>query len=344
MKRHILCIICILMTALAVHAQRTISGTITDSLGVPMPYASLFVQDLQQGAIADSNGHYEITNLPQGRHSIKVSFIGFRTRVFDIDVADRNLVMDVRMQEEVVSLDELVVLPNDMDFAHYIMFQLEKNIRPLKSRLTSYDITTRTHLAKEINLSGMPKRRTIRFLCSLMGWGKIFDIMLKYPEFAITMEEDGHFDKGTMKTSDLTVVNVTPRLTDSEMKSVKKKDWFMDQVAYDDFYDLVKKKIKSLKSKKSKYELQYRGSYEEGGKTIFIVEYGRTHVEIVDGCWQIRRIKYKSSNREIYAEFQPLSPSVYLPVSSYASFDINYEKYPKGKAKMALGYTYKNIK
>lgn len=333
-----------LLSSLSMMAQKTLYGVITSEKGEPMPFASLYIDDLKKGIIADSEGRYSVLQFPEGKHSVRVSYIGYETINQEIDMQGKDVVANFKLKEEVVSLDELVILPDGMDFATYILKKVEKNIKPLKTRVSSYDCTTTATLTKHINLNELRKRRTIRFALMMMSWAKIFDIMVKYPDFSVHMQENVQFRNGSMKTSKLKVLKTTPKLTDRELESVTRKDWFLDRNPYDGFYDLVKKKIKLLKSKKSKYKLKYCGSYEDNGKTILIVEFDNTHVEVVDGLWQIRRARYKTGSRVISFEFQPLVPGVYLPTSGYAMYIIDYDGYPKGKVNMTMGLAYRNVK
>ena len=344
MKNRIIILSVMLLTTLGVMAQKTIYGVVTNEKGEPMPFASLFIEDMKKGVIADSEGRYSVLQVPDGKHTVRASFIGYETVNTEVDMQGRDVVANFKLKEETVSLEELFILPKGMDFPTYIMRQVEKNIKPLKKRVSSYDCTTTATLTKHINLSELKKRRTIRFALMMLSWAKIFDIMVKYPDFSVQMQENVQFRNGSMKSSKLKVLKTTPKLTDRELESVMKKDWFLDKNPYDGFYDIVQKKIKELKSKKSKYKLKYCGSYEENGKNILIVEYGRTHIEVVDGLWQIRRMRYKSGSRTISFEFHPLVPGVYLPTSGYAEYIIDYEGYPKGKVNIAMGLAYRNVK
>lgn len=321
----------------------SLRGTITSESGEELAYASIFVEELQTGTITNVKGQFELKNIPLQECNVRVSFIGYRTETVHVNLREQN-VLNLRMQEESVTLNEFVVLPDGMDFAHYVMSKVEKNIKPLKQRVSSYECTVNGHLGKDINLEDLRKRRLIHTAAALMGWGKIFNLMVKYPQFSVDLREDVRFTKGKMKSGELQIVNMTPQLSEKEQKIVMKKDWFLDDNTYDRFYDEVGKKIKSLKSKNSKYELTYGGSYEEGDNIIYIIKYGHTQVEIVDGCWQIRRMKYHGRGRTIYFEFHELKPGVYLPISGRAEININYAKYPKGQVGLAMSYDYRNVK
>lgn len=341
MKR-ILTILIILAISNSIYAD-CLSGQIKNEEGEALPYASVFIASLNRGTTADIDGRFILDNIPAGNYDVTASFLGYKTDKMDIDVKGETR-LDISLKEVAVTLEEFVVLPNGMDFATYIMTQVQKNIKPLGKRINTYDCYVEGKLHKKINLEKMPRKGLIRFAMMLLGYKKVFDIMTKYPELSIAVGMETHFAKGKVKGGDTKLLSYAPELTEKELKAVRNKDWFLDANAYDKFYEETNKKIKQLQSKKSKYKLAYHGSYEEGNRQVHILTYGRTRVEIVDGCWQIRRMQYKASTRTIYFEFQELYPNVYMPVSGHAQFNLDYAKFPKGEIGLSLSYDYGSVK
>ncbi|MDG1262312.1 MAG: carboxypeptidase-like regulatory domain-containing protein [Flavobacteriales bacterium] len=55
-------------------------GTITDAQsGFPLPGVNVIVIDTDpvMGAMTDMDGNYRLENVPVGRHTVKVTFLGF---------------------------------------------------------------------------------------------------------------------------------------------------------------------------------------------------------------------------------------------------------------------------
>ncbi|MCF0203136.1 MAG: hypothetical protein HUK08_07215, partial [Bacteroidaceae bacterium] len=151
-------------------------------------------------------------------------------------------------------------------------------------------------------------------------------------------------NKGKISNDKLQVMATSPKLSSEEINVIKKKDWFLDSNSYDKFYDMVHSAIKKLKKKDSEDKLTYRGSYEEGRHTIFILKYGKTQVEVVDKCWQIRRLKYKDEKGNMYFEFYEASPGVFLPISCNADMQVSsQEKNLEGNIKLRMAYKYSNV-
>lgn len=341
MKKILFIFVAILFSGIA--TAQTLSGVVTDTLGNPMPFTTIYVENQKRGTTTDGKGHYELKGLTPGKSSIRVSYIGYKTLLQEITI-EKNTVFDCRIEEESIVLDEYIVLANGMDMGQYVLQKMEKNIKPLKARISNYDCTVTGILGKYIDLSTLRKQKTIRFALSLMGWAKIFDVLVKYPNLEISMAEDVAFRKGSIKNSDPRVVSIKPQLTDRELKSVVRKDWFLDANTYDMFYDHVKSRIKLIKKGDPKYALHYCGSYTENGKSIHIIKFDNTQVEVVEGTWQIRRARYKSGTRTMYFEFHELLPDVFLPISGHAEYNLDYDGYPQGTVRMALSYNYSNLK
>jgi TonB-dependent receptor len=80
-----------------------IVGQITDaSTGEPLPGANVFIVGTAIGAASDLKGDYRIFNVPPGRYTLRVSFIGYKQKEMDIQIApgatkelDVQLVLDV---------------------------------------------------------------------------------------------------------------------------------------------------------------------------------------------------------------------------------------------------------
>ena len=67
----------LLLTNIAI-AQSTITGNVTDDLGVPLPGATILEVGTSNGTTTDFDGNYSIT--VQEGASISASFVGYETR------------------------------------------------------------------------------------------------------------------------------------------------------------------------------------------------------------------------------------------------------------------------
>ena len=64
----------LLCSCIELHAQ-TLSGVVRSNMGELMPFATIWVNDLNRGTLANEDGKYALT-LPKGEHEIVFRFLG----------------------------------------------------------------------------------------------------------------------------------------------------------------------------------------------------------------------------------------------------------------------------
>ena len=93
----------LILLSFAMSAQETISGTITDENGVPLPGATIVVVETNDGTTTDFDGNYSI-NASEGQ-TILLSYVGYETLTLKVS-DDSNF--DISLKQS-VALDEIVV-------------------------------------------------------------------------------------------------------------------------------------------------------------------------------------------------------------------------------------------
>ncbi|MCB9187625.1 MAG: carboxypeptidase-like regulatory domain-containing protein, partial [Flavobacteriales bacterium] len=93
---------------------QTIRGKVVDAVSQrPLPGASVVVLDSSkfQGAATDFDGNFHLENVPIGRVSLKVSFIGYEDQFLQNLVLNpsKQLVLNIQLQEKINKVDEVVV-------------------------------------------------------------------------------------------------------------------------------------------------------------------------------------------------------------------------------------------
>jgi iron complex outermembrane receptor protein len=82
----------------------TLSGKITNAqTGLVIAGANIYVADARIGAVSNEEGQYIFKNIPAGHHIIEVSYAGFNTTVFHIDVnenAIKDFVLTIAVREQ----------------------------------------------------------------------------------------------------------------------------------------------------------------------------------------------------------------------------------------------------
>jgi iron complex outermembrane recepter protein len=91
------------------HAQNTISGTITDAKKQPIIGVSIYAPELHKGTSTDDNGKYALSNLPNGKLKLTFTFIGFSTQNKTINLQQNETIQDIVLDETAFQIDEVIV-------------------------------------------------------------------------------------------------------------------------------------------------------------------------------------------------------------------------------------------
>ncbi|GAA4317950.1 TonB-dependent receptor [Mucilaginibacter gynuensis] len=89
----------------------SIKGRVVDfETSDPLPGATVQIIALKKGITTDANGYYKLHNIPEGKHTITVSFTGFeKSQLDNVQVsADKETIIDVKLKAG-NALSELVV-------------------------------------------------------------------------------------------------------------------------------------------------------------------------------------------------------------------------------------------
>ncbi|SDQ97680.1 SusC/RagA family TonB-linked outer membrane protein [Flagellimonas zhangzhouensis] len=84
--------------------QITITGTVVDAMGAPLPGTNVIVKGTTNGTQADFDGNYSITAASDA--TLIFSYVGFKTVEIPVN---GNATVDVTMEEDAAALDEVVV-------------------------------------------------------------------------------------------------------------------------------------------------------------------------------------------------------------------------------------------
>ena len=87
-------------------AQTTVTGTVNDESGMPLPGANVIVVGTSTGAISDFDGKFTLTVSQTPPFTVQVSSVGFTTASEDVTSNNQDLTI---VLEEGSFLDEVVV-------------------------------------------------------------------------------------------------------------------------------------------------------------------------------------------------------------------------------------------
>ena len=102
------------IVSLSAQITQVLRGTILDKQSEsPLVGAAIQIKDITPmlGAIADKNGNFEIKNVPTGRYTLQITFIGYNTATLPNIVvnAGKETVLSLNLEESVTKLAAVVV-------------------------------------------------------------------------------------------------------------------------------------------------------------------------------------------------------------------------------------------
>ncbi|MFD2516908.1 SusC/RagA family TonB-linked outer membrane protein [Salinimicrobium flavum] len=100
----ILTLLLVLVAQIAFAQQKTVTGTVTDSEGLPLPGVNVLIENTNRGVQTDFDGNYSI--LASEGETIVFSYIGFETARMEVT---QNARIDVTLSEDAAELEEVVV-------------------------------------------------------------------------------------------------------------------------------------------------------------------------------------------------------------------------------------------
>lgn len=89
-----------------INQQSTVSGTVTDISGEPVPGVSIVIKGTTQGTVTNTDGKYILSSLPENATLI-FSFVGLRSQ--EIVVGNQSTI-NITMEEDVIGIEEVVAI------------------------------------------------------------------------------------------------------------------------------------------------------------------------------------------------------------------------------------------
>lgn len=107
-KTHLFLIL--LSVSLVVNSQKAIiTGEVVDKNNHPLPGATLIISTLNKGAASDVNGHFMIGNLTEGSYSLEARYIGYSTKVVEVELGAGDQEHVLFVLEEGIDIDPIII-------------------------------------------------------------------------------------------------------------------------------------------------------------------------------------------------------------------------------------------
>jgi hypothetical protein len=87
----------------------SISGTVTDEKGQPIPGATAFLANTKKATATDGSGKFFINLLPSGSYELVVRMLGYEPDVRIIKIEDRSATLNIKLKEAAIELNAVTI-------------------------------------------------------------------------------------------------------------------------------------------------------------------------------------------------------------------------------------------
>ncbi len=126
----------IFLIAFSTFISAQITGHITDQNNAPLPFVNILIENTYKGTTSNDDGYYELNISTPKKYTIVYSYLGYKTVKKDVTIDQFPYKIDVTLEEESVSLTEVVISAEDNP-ANEIMRQAiakrEENLKKINS-------------------------------------------------------------------------------------------------------------------------------------------------------------------------------------------------------------------
>lgn len=89
--------------------KASFSGVITDARsGNPLHRATVYISDLKVGTTTNSHGEFYLRNIPEGKHLVEISFIGFTSITQYVNIKG-NIKQNFSLNESIIENNEVII-------------------------------------------------------------------------------------------------------------------------------------------------------------------------------------------------------------------------------------------
>lgn len=119
MIRAILLYCSVFFASTALHAQ-ILKGRITNQAGDPVPYATVYIQELRQGTTANTKGDYEL-KLDAGKYQVQFQSLGYGPVISTVTISREPVIKDVVLPLQYYMIPEVRISATGEDPAYSII-------------------------------------------------------------------------------------------------------------------------------------------------------------------------------------------------------------------------------
>lgn len=97
-----------------------LKGTISDQLGNPLAFASIYIKNTTRGSISNKDGSY-LLELPVGKNTIVFHYLGYQIEERVVDYLSGPILLNIQLKPSSYNLNEIVISSDQEDPAYAII-------------------------------------------------------------------------------------------------------------------------------------------------------------------------------------------------------------------------------
>lgn len=115
------CILLLLFTTINGFGQNgfSISGTIKDKEGKPLPGAGVYLSGYKAATVSDGNGQFVLNNIAVGNYDVLIQMMGYLPLSKNVLITDKSVKIEVTLKDNTIQLKE-VIIQADPNRARYL--------------------------------------------------------------------------------------------------------------------------------------------------------------------------------------------------------------------------------
>ncbi|MFZ1560706.1 MAG: DUF5686 and carboxypeptidase regulatory-like domain-containing protein [Saprospiraceae bacterium] len=121
------------------HVYSQISGTITDVNGIPLPYATVYLEGTSIGTISNEEGKYTLELTRNDDYNIAYQYVGYKKALYNIRYAGLPIQKDIALLIDDNILNELTISADREDPAYEIIRKAIKKRSYFKNQVKKYE-------------------------------------------------------------------------------------------------------------------------------------------------------------------------------------------------------------
>ncbi len=130
---------CLLLASLASGYAQGIKGTVKNSIGDPIEFATIYIKELETGTTTNLEGDFQVSLLP-GTYHLVFQHLGYKAEEKAVTIGTAFLNLEIMLAPETIMLQTVVVSGKDEDPAYTIMRKAIAKAKYHRQQLNKFEV------------------------------------------------------------------------------------------------------------------------------------------------------------------------------------------------------------